>query len=90
MVMKGYLNSGETYSLKDIFISATNGKIVIPDLQRDYCWGGKGTLVADFVNNIKRRFEECQKDDDGRENKYLTLSNAEHRKKTVHSLMMGW
>ena len=87
--MKGYLNSGETYSLKDIFISATNGKIVIPDLQRDYCWGGKGTLVADFVNNIKRRFEECQKDDDGRENKYLTLSNAEHRKKTVHSLMMG-
>ena len=50
--MKGHLNSGETYSLEQIFINGTNGKVVMPDLQRDYCWGGKGTLVADFVNNI--------------------------------------
>lgn len=51
--MKGHLDSGETYSLEQIFVNGTNGKMVIPDLQRDYCWGGKGTLVIDFVNNIK-------------------------------------
>lgn len=56
--MKGHLNSGEIYSLENIFINDTNGKVVIPDLQRDYCWGGKGTLVKDFVNNIKKHFRE--------------------------------
>lgn len=56
--MKGHLNSGEIYSLENIFINDTNGKVVIPDLQRDYCWGGKGTLVTDFVNNIKKHFSE--------------------------------
>ena len=56
--MKGHLNSGEIYSLENIFINDTNGKVVIPDLQRDYCWGGKGTLITDFVNNIKKHFSE--------------------------------
>ena len=32
------LISGNTYSLKEIF-SGENDKIIIPDLQRDYCWG---------------------------------------------------
>ena len=34
--MKGHLNSGEIYSLENIFINDTDGKVVIPDLQRDY------------------------------------------------------
>lgn len=56
--MKGYLNSGDTYSLENIFVNEINGKVVIPDLQRDYCWGGKGSLVTDFVTSIKERFED--------------------------------
>lgn len=56
--MEGHLNSGEIYSLETVFSNDTNGKVVIPDLQRDYCWGGKGTLVKDFVNNIKKHFSE--------------------------------
>lgn len=31
--------SGKEYTLKDLFGGDT--KIVIPDLQRDYCWGDK-------------------------------------------------
>ena len=29
--------SGETYTLAELF--SGNRKIIIPDLQRDYCWG---------------------------------------------------
>lgn len=87
--MKGHLNSGETYSLKQIFINGTNGKVVIPDLQRDYCWGGKGTLVNDFVDNIKKRFEKCRENDKDWKNECLTCPNAECRTKAAYSLMMG-
>lgn len=83
--MKGHLNSGETYSLAQIFVNNTNGKVVIPDLQRDYCWGGKGTLVTDFVNNIKKRFEECQKNNRGWRNECLTSPTMN----TAYGLMMG-
>lgn len=31
------LNSGETYTLSQIF--SNDFTIAIPDLQRDYCWG---------------------------------------------------
>ena len=87
--MKGHLNSGETYSLEQIFINGTNGKVVIPDLQRDYCWGGKDTLVTDFVGNIKRRFENCRGNDKDWKNECLTYINTECRTKAANSLMMG-
>lgn len=51
------LISGKPYSLKEIF-SGENDKIIIPDLQRDYCWGnpystdGKESLVDSFLDNI--------------------------------------
>lgn len=45
------LNIGQSYNLTEIF-SGQHTKIVIPDLQRDYCWGGTERLVCDFVQNI--------------------------------------
>ena len=51
--------SGKEYSLKDLF--GDDNQIVIPDLQRDYCWGdnactGKDSkpqeLVSGFLKNI--------------------------------------
>jgi len=42
--------NGEKYPLKDYF-SGINEKIVIPDLQRDYCWGSQG-LVESFMDSI--------------------------------------
>ncbi len=51
--------SGREYSLKDLF--GDDNQIVIPDLQRDYCWGdnacsGKDSkpqeLVSGFLKNI--------------------------------------
>ena len=54
--------SGETYNLSELF--SGNRRIIIPDLQRDYCWGDEnnvkstgetGELVSDFIKNIKTR-----------------------------------
>lgn len=45
------LNTGLSYNLTQIF-SGQYTKIIIPDLQRDYCWGGRGRLVRDFLENI--------------------------------------
>ena len=64
--MKNKINfiSGETYTLAELF--SGNRKIVIPDLQRDYCWGDsihtseKKDLVNDFVNNLIAQFD-CSK-----------------------------
>lgn len=56
--MSTHFISGQTYNLKELFTNSENGKIVIPDLQRDYCWGNTGTLVKDFVENIKQHFAE--------------------------------
>lgn len=59
MKNNNHLTSGEEYSLKDLF--SGNWKIVIPDLQRDYCWGrqtydqnkkGQGQLVTQFIEGI--------------------------------------
>jgi hypothetical protein len=59
------LTSNEYYSLSELF-SAPNRKIIIPDFQRDYCWGDKthgekndtdivsgflDTLFEEFTNN---------------------------------------
>jgi len=59
------LESGQEYSLSQLF----NGKnrIVIPDLQRDYCWGDKAwnkdaekhtELVSGFMNSLISSFTE--------------------------------
>jgi len=51
--------SGKEYSLAQIFTG--NNKIIIPDLQRDYCWGDKAfnkdkernsELVSGFIRNL--------------------------------------
>ena len=44
------LRNGEKYPLKDFF-SGINEKIIIPDLQRDYCWGDSD-LVEKFVDSL--------------------------------------
>ena len=36
--------SGNEYSLSDFFGGDT--KVIIPDLQRDYCWGDKAVVDA--------------------------------------------
>lgn len=58
--------SGNEYNIGDLF--GGDNKIVIPDLQRDYCWGDKaysGTyreqpteLVTNFVKNIIAIFKD--------------------------------
>lgn len=62
------LISGEEYGLKDIFCG--EWKIVIPDLQRDYCWGietfdkeGKkqGELVSQFLTAIINAYKDYLK-----------------------------
>ena len=54
--MKNSFVSGENYSLRNLF--SDNHKIIIPDLQRDYCWGRTNgesdgmNLVQTFVENL--------------------------------------
>lgn len=58
--------SGNEYCLRELF--GNDIKIIIPDLQRDYCWGDNAyvpssdekprELVSDFVNNIVELYEE--------------------------------
>lgn len=59
------LESGQEYTLKQLFNG--NNKIVIPDLQRDYCWGDKAwnkdadnytELVSGFIDNLISSFNE--------------------------------
>ncbi len=56
---KGFV-TGESYQLKDIF--SDDRKIVIPDLQRDYCWGSKEdnetNRVWKFVNSHYKLFKQ--------------------------------
>lgn len=53
------LISGEAYSLCKIFCGE-NDKIIIPDLQRDYCWGNpisnnsEDSLASSFIDSILR------------------------------------
>lgn len=60
---------GETYNLKQLF--SGDNKIIIPDLQRDYCWGDdshteeKRDLVAGFVNNLITLFDGVQSNSNG-------------------------
>ena len=61
--------SGEEYNLKNIF--GGKAKIVIPDLQRDYCWGletydrnnkRQGELVTQFVTDLIEGYNAGQND----------------------------
>ena len=62
-MLKNKINfiTGETYTLAELF--SGERKIVIPDLQRDYCWGDsshtneKKELVTDFVNTLISLYE---------------------------------
>lgn len=56
--------TGETYTLAELF--SGERCIIIPDLQRDYCWGDEsnqkssgetGELVSDFVLNLMELYE---------------------------------
>lgn len=53
------LISGEAYSLCELFCGE-NDKIIIPDLQRDYCWGNpisnnsEDSLASSFIDSILR------------------------------------
>ncbi len=49
--MNKLLDTAKSYTFAQIF-SGEHTKIVIPDLQRDYCWGGNNNLVIDFVTNF--------------------------------------
>ena len=61
--MKNKINyiTGETYTLSELFSGIR--RIIIPDLQRDYCWGDKvhtdeqKELVSGFVNNLINQFD---------------------------------
>lgn len=56
--------TGESYTLSELFSGSR--RIIIPDLQRDYCWGDEtnqkssgviGELVTDFIENLYEQFQ---------------------------------
>ncbi len=65
---KKSFESGKEYTLADIF--SGDNKIVIPDLQRDYCWGGKSydkenklqELVPDFITSLIDLYKKNRQD----------------------------
>src|SRR5690606_4571549 len=63
-------NSGQYYTLSQLFSGVH--KIIIPDLQRDYCWGDNvwneigikdKELVSGFVDNLLSAFSEKPNDE---------------------------
>lgn len=57
------LTTGETYKLSDLF--SNDNKIIIPDLQRDYCWGTTQNksgeiLVKAFLSNLIANYLDSQ------------------------------
>lgn len=70
--MKNKINfiSGETYTLAELF--SENRRVIIPDLQRDYCWGiaahtdEKKELVSGFVESLMDLFTQCMMEHDER------------------------
>lgn len=66
---KKTLESGKEYTLSNIF--SGKNKIIIPDLQRDYCWGDKAwdkdvekhtELISGFVDNLIDMFKKSPND----------------------------
>lgn len=89
-------NSGEKYNLQTLFTGEDNEKIVIPDLQRDYCWGTTGTLVDDFIASLIEHFKHHPKEnllmgliygyyED--ERPYLQLCDGQQRLTTLYVLI---
>lgn len=98
----GRLISSQLYDLQGLFVNADNSKIVIPDLQRDYCWGTTSNLVNDFVSNLFKHFEKSQlnsekKSEDlimgliygyyEKERPYLQLCDGQQRLTTLYLLL---
>lgn len=97
------LESGHEYSLKQLL----NGKnkIVIPDLQRDYCWGDKAwnkeannytELVSGFMDSLLSVFNENSEDKltlgliYGYENPHYTIQLCDGQQRlTTLFLLMG-
>ena len=90
------LVSGTAYCLRELF-SGDNDKIVIPDLQRDYCWGGSSNdLVGKFVDtilNLNRTEEITMGLIYGYVNKDLTVEHVQlcdgQQRLTTLFLLMG-
>ncbi len=57
-------NTGENYTLSKLL--SGNHRIIIPDLQRDYCWGDethtdqKIELVSGFLHSLMEQFESSE------------------------------
>lgn len=63
------LISSEYYSLSQLF-STENRKIIIPDFQRDYCWGDKAhgekndtDIVSGFLDTLIEEFDSSKESD---------------------------
>lgn len=58
--------TGETYTLAELF--SGERRIIIPDLQRDYCWGNSShagdnrELVSNFVDNLIQQYQSTPND----------------------------
>jgi uncharacterized protein with ParB-like and HNH nuclease domain len=56
------LTSGDSYSIKEIF--SGNNKIVVPDMQREYCWAytlseqNNKSLVENFISDITQNLND--------------------------------
>ena len=49
--------TGETYTLAELF--SENRFVIIPDLQRDYCWGNpENELVSGFIGSLIKQYKE--------------------------------
>lgn len=88
--------SGNKYSLQELLTSEDNEKIVIPDLQRDYCWGTTGTLVDDFIASLIGNFKNHPSEEllmgliygyYEEERPYLQLCDGQQRLTTLYILV---
>ncbi len=95
-VKDGYrLLSSHIYNIEGLFVNSDNAKIVIPDLQRDYCWGTIGNLVSDFVSNLIKHFNDGANElvmgliygYYEKERPYLQLCDGQQRLTTLYLLM---
>lgn len=95
------LISHENYSLSKLF-STPYRKIIIPDFQRDYCWGDKShgekedkDIVSDFLDTIFEEFSNNDKSDillgkiDAYENPtdHIYLTDGQQRLTTLYLLI---
>ena len=74
--------SGNEYCIRELF--GDNTKIIIPDLQRDYCWGDNAyvvssdkkprELVSGFINNIVELYNE----NNSRQHLVLSMAMSSH------------